>query len=159
MASDGTTMCSFWGGSLKKKERFTVRECCQYLTRNKIDRTQIWRKVGCVLACDVEALRKQMESNVGRQPLQGAMVGGCSSGSAPPSRRKRGGNRSARQQRQRTKRAVLREDCILSKTVDAVLSPLQGGSQHPAEERPAQLQLLQQFAVSRLEKGEKSGQQ
>ncbi|MCV6601299.1 MAG: hypothetical protein OIF54_07020, partial [Cohaesibacter sp.] len=39
------------------------------------------------------------------------------------------------------------------------LSPLQGGSQHPAEERPAQLQLLQQFAVSRLEKGEKSGQQ
>ena len=96
-----------------------------------------------------------MESNVGRQPLQGAMVGGCSSGSAPPSRRKRGGNRSARRQRQRTKCAVLREDCILSKTVDAALSPLQGGSQHPAAERPAQLQLLQQFAVSRLEKGEK----
>ena len=158
MASDGATMCSFWGGSFKKKEKITVRECCQYLTRNRIDRTQIWRKVGCVLACDVVALRRRMERDVGRQPLQGAMVGGCSYGSAPPSHRKRGGNRGARRQRQRAKREVLRGDCILSKAVDAALNPLQGGSQHPAEERPAQLQLMQQFAVSRLEKGEKSGQ-
>ena len=99
-----------------------------------------------------------MEEDVGRQPLQGAMVGGCSRGSAPPSRRKRGGDRGARRQRQRAKREVLRGDCTLSKAVDAMLSPLQGGSQHPAKERPAQLQLMQRFAVSRLEKGDKSGQ-
>ena len=62
-----------------------------------------------------------------------------------------GGNASA-------KREVLRGDCTLSKAVDAMLSPLQGGSPHPAKERPAQLQLMQRFAVSRLEKGDKSGQ-
>ena len=158
MASDGATLCSFQGGSLKREEKFTVRECCQYLTHNRIDRTQIWRKVGCVLACDVEALRKRMEQDVGRQPLQGTMVGGCRRGFAPPSRKKRRGNRGARRQCQRAKREVLRGDCTLSKAVDAMLSPLQGGSPHPTKERLAQLQLMQRFAMSRLEKGDQSGQ-
>ena len=95
-----------------------------------------------------------MEEDVGRQPLQGAMVERLQTWILHlPHTGNAVGNHGARRQCQRAKREVLRGDCTLSKAVDAMLSPLQGGSPHPAKERPAQLQLMQHFAVSRLEKG------
>ena len=54
VAADGATLCSARIGA--QKGRKNLRECCQYLKDNRIDRTQFWRKVGDVLVCDLEAL-------------------------------------------------------------------------------------------------------
>ena len=59
-----------------------------------------------------------------------------------------GGNASAKQ------RERVREDRTLSNVLAEALNPSQGGSAPRNVERPAQLQQLQQFAVSGLQKGE-----
>ena len=56
MAADGATLCSAHIGP--QKGRKNLRECCQYLKENRLDRTQFWRKVGDVLVCDLEALEQ-----------------------------------------------------------------------------------------------------
>ena len=72
-----------------------VRECCQYLTNRKIDRTRIWRKVGNVLVVDTEALERSMK-DAGQQSQKRSVIGYCSCGATYPSRVKRGGDRQAR---------------------------------------------------------------
>ena len=94
MASIGATMCSAHGGL--QKERKNVRECCKYLTKNRLDRTQFWMRVGDVLVCDVEALELVMERRAGQRPPNGKVVGCSRRGSTHPSRDKRGGDRIAR---------------------------------------------------------------
>ena len=59
MVSDGTTSCS--AGVRSFKEKKNLREICQYLRANRIDRTQILRKVGDVLVIDTEALELMKE--------------------------------------------------------------------------------------------------
>ena len=54
VADDGAALCSAHIGLQKRRKN--LRECCQYLKENRLDRTQFWRKVGDVLVCDLEAL-------------------------------------------------------------------------------------------------------
>ena len=151
MASVGATMCSARGGP--QKERKNVRECCKYLTENRLDRTQFWRRVGDVLVCDVEALELAMEKRAGQQPPNGKVVGCCRCGSTHPSQDKHGGHRIARRTRQRANRERSRDDCILSSVMARALNPLQGGSVPRITERPVKLQLLQRLAVDRFGEG------
>ena len=148
MASVGATMCSARGGP--QKERKNVRECCKYLTENRLDRTQFWRRVGDVLVCDMEALELAMERRAGQRLPNGKVVGCCRYGSTHPSRDKRGGDRIARRKRQRANRERSRDDCILSSVMARALNPLQGGSAPRITERLVKLELLQQLAVDRL---------
>ena len=77
-----------------------MREICKYLTENRLERTQFWRKVGGVLVFDEEALEQVKEKrNAGQRQQQGVAVGCCRCGSTHPSRVKRGGDRSARRER------------------------------------------------------------
>ena len=69
MAADGATLCSARIGP--QKGRKNLRECCQYLKENRIDRTQFWRKVGDVLVCDLEALEQQMEEKLASDHRKG----------------------------------------------------------------------------------------
>ena len=55
MVANGTKMCSTGIGSQKMKKNW--RETCEYL-HNRIDRTRILRKVGCVLEVNMEALEQ-----------------------------------------------------------------------------------------------------
>ena len=91
----------------------------------------------------------------GQQSPKGTVIGCCSCGATHPSRRRRGGDHDARRKRQREQRERAREDRTLSNVLAEALNPSQGGSAPRNIERPAQLQKLQKFTVSGLEKGEK----
>ena len=154
MAADGATLCSMQGGPSKAK-KWSIREVCKYLIAHRIDRTQIWRKKGGVLIMNEEALKQVMEKKADQRSLDQPVMGCCSCGATHPSRRRRGGNRDARRQRQREKRESFRDGQTLSSVLAEALNPSQGGSAPRTTERPVQLQKLQQFAVNRLEKGDK----
>ena len=153
MAADGAALCSMQGGPCKTK-KWSIREVCKYLIAHSIDRTQIWRKMGGVLAVNEEALKQVMERKADQRSLAQPVIGCCSCGATHPSRRRRGGNRGARRQRQREKRESFRDGQTLSSVLAEALNPSQGGSAPRTTERPVQLQKLQQFAVNRLEMGE-----
>ena len=57
MAADGATLCSMQEDSYKTK-KWSIRELCKYLIAHRINRTQIWRKTGGVLALNEEALKQ-----------------------------------------------------------------------------------------------------
>ena len=94
MVAVDATSCSAGLGSQKQKKN--VREICQYLTRNRLDMTRFWRRVGDVLVCEMEALEQEMERGAGQRPQKGTVVGCCSCGVTHPSRDKRSGDRIAR---------------------------------------------------------------
>ena len=146
MAADGATLCSARIGP--QKGRKNLRECCQYLKDNRIDRTQFWRKVGNVLVCDLEALEQQMEEKAGQRSQKGSVIGYCSCGAAYPPRVKRGGDRKARRQRQRVNRGRSRDDRVVSSALARALNPAKGGSVPRNTETPSKLQLLQRFTVA-----------
>ena len=151
MAVVDATSCSASVGSQKQKKN--VREICQYLSRNRLDRTRFWRRVGDVLVCEMEALEQEMERGAGQQPHKGNVVGCCSCGAVHPSRDKRGEDRIARRNRQRPNRERSRDDRVLSCALMQALNPLQGGSVSRTTERSGKLQLLQQMAVTRFADG------
>ena len=127
---------------LVRKKKKNLRECCKYLKENSLDRTQLWRRVGDVLVCNVEALEHAMEKSAGQQPPKGEVVGCCSCGAVHPSWDKCGGDRTARWRRQRVNKDPSRDDCILLCALARVLNPLQDGSAPRNTERPVKLQLL-----------------
>ena len=100
MASDGATLCSMWESPIKRK-KWSIRELCKYLSTHRIDRTQVWRKKGGVLAFSEEALAQAMEMKAGQQSPKGTVIGCCSCGATHPSRRRRGGDHGTRRKRQR----------------------------------------------------------
>ena len=63
VAADGATLCSAHIGPQKEKKN--LREICEYLSKNRIDRTRILRRVGDVLVVDVEVLEQRMERDTG----------------------------------------------------------------------------------------------
>ena len=66
MASVGATLCSAGISSQKTKKKKNVGEICKYLTENRLERTQFWRRVGGVLVFDSEALeQEEKKRNVG----------------------------------------------------------------------------------------------
>ena len=142
--------------SCKEKKKKNVREPCQYLTQNRLERTQFWRKLGGVLVLDEVALEHEMERReAGQRRQHGVAAGYCSCGAAYPSRDKRGGDRMARRERQRANRERSRNDRTLSRVLAQTLSPFQGGSVSRIAERPSKLQILQQVAVAGFEEGSK----
>ena len=62
MATDGATLCSAHIGPQKEKKN--LREICEYLSKNRIDRTRILRRVGDVLVMDLE---QRMERDAGQR--------------------------------------------------------------------------------------------
>ena len=132
----------------KEKKKKNVGEICKYLTENRLERTQFWRRVGGVLEFDEVALEQEMKRRAGQRPQLGTVVGHVSGNAACPSRETRGGDRIARRERQRALRDRSRDDRTLSRVLARALSPLQGGSVPRKAERPSKLQLLQQFAVA-----------
>ena len=146
-------MCSTSINSQKEKKKKNVGEICKYLTENRLERTQFWRRVGGVLEFDEVALEQEMKRRAGQRPQLGTVVGHVSGGAACPSRATRGGDRIARRERQRALRDRSRDDRTLSRVLARALSPLQGGSVPRKAERPSKLQLLQQFAVAGDEDG------
>ena len=112
------------------------------------------RKKGGVLTFSEEALAQAVEIKAGQRSPKGTVIGCCSCGATHPSRRRRGGDHGARRKRQCEQRERFREDQTLSNVLAVALNPSQGGSAPRNVERPAQLQQLQQFAVSGLKKGE-----
>ena len=156
MASVGVTLCSAGIIPPKMKKKKSVGEMCKYLTENRLEGTQFWRRVGGVLVFNEEALEQvEKRRNAGQRQQQGVAVGCCRCGSTHPSRVKRGGDRIARRDRQRANRDRSRDDRELSRILAQTLSPLQGGSVSRIAERPSKLQLLQQFAVAGFAEGEK----
>ena len=151
MAADGATLCSTCIGPQKSKKN--VGDICKYLTANRLERTQFWRKVGGVLEFDKVALELELRRRAGQRPQLGTVVGHGSGGAACPSREKRSGDRIARRERQRALRDRSRDDRTLLRMWAKTLRPLQGGSVPRAAERPSKLQLLQQFAVAGYEDG------
>ena len=83
MVAANTTTCSTSMGLYKNIKN--VREFCQYLTSRKIDRTQIWRKVGNVLVVDKVALEQGVK-DAGQQSQKRSVIGYCSCGAVYPSR-------------------------------------------------------------------------
>ena len=124
------------------------RDLCEYL-HNRVDRTRILRKVGCVLEVNLEALEQlKRERNAGQRQQQGVAVGCCKCGFAHPPRDKRGGDRMARRQRQRVNRGRSRDDCTLAQALAQSLNPLQGGSDSRDLATTSKLHILQQFSVA-----------
>ena len=116
MAADGATLCSARIGPQKSKKN--LREICEYLSKNRIDRTQFWRRVGDVLVCNLVALEQaKEEKTAGQRQQQGVAVGCCRCGSAHPPRGKRGGDHNARRQKQRANRGRSRDDCAVARIV------------------------------------------
>ena len=150
MVSANTTSCSTGRGPYKNIKN--VRECCQYLTSRKIDRTRIWRKVGNVLVVDKVALEQSVK-DAGQQSQKRSVIGYCSCGATYPSRVKRGGDRQARRNRQRANRECSRDMHTVSGALARALNPLQGGSVPRNTETSSKLQLLQQFSVTGSEDG------
>ena len=157
MVSAGTTSCSASVRSLKEKKN--LREVCEYLSKNRIDRTRILRRVGNVLVVDIEALELGMEGRAGQQSQKGTVMGYCSCGAAYPPRDKRGGDCKARRKKQRANWGRSRDNRTISCALARALNPLKGGSAPRNTEVPSKLHLLQQFAVAGLKKGIKSGHQ
>ena len=152
MVADGTTLCSTRIRSLKEKKNW--REICEYLRKNRIDWTQILRKVGCVLEVNMEALEQvERTRNAGQRQQQGVAVGCCKCGFAHPPRDKRGGDRMARRRRQRVNRGRSRDDCIVAQALAKSLNPFQGGSDSRDLATTSKLQILQQFSVAGNEDG------
>ena len=141
MAADGATLCST--RICPQKERKNLRECCQYLKENRLDRAQFWRKVGNVLVCNLEALEQQMEGKAGQQSQKGSVMGYCSCGAAYPPRVKRSGDHDTRRKKQRVNRGRPRDDRTISCALVRALNPFQGGSAPRNTEMPSKLQLLQ----------------
>ena len=147
MAADGATLCSARIGPQKSKKN--LREVCEYLSKNRIDRTQFWRRVGDVLVCNLVALEQVKEEKIaGQRQQQGVAVGCCRCGSAHLPRDKRGGDRIARRQKQRANRGRSRDDCIVARVLAQSLSPLQGGSDLRKSATTSKLQILQPFSVA-----------
>ena len=71
MVATGTTMCSAGTGPQKRKNN--SREICEYL-HNRIDRTRILRKVGCVLEVNMEALEQVKREKTDCQQQQHGVV-------------------------------------------------------------------------------------
>ena len=113
----------------------------------------MWRKVGNVLVCDLEALKQRMEGKAGQRSQKGSVSGYCSCGAAYPPRVKHGGDRKARRQRQRVNRGCSRDDRVVSGALVRALNPLQGGSVPRNTGTPSKLQLLQRFTVAGSQKG------
>ena len=155
VAADGATLCSAHIGPQKEKKN--LREICEYLSKNRIDRTQFWRRVGDVLVCDVEALEQCMERDAGQRSQKGSVIGYCSCGAAYPPRIKRGGDRNARRIKQRANRGCSRDNRTILGALARALNPLQGGSAPRNTEMPSKLQLLQQFAVAGSKEGNSIG--
>ena len=63
MVADGTTSCSVNARWFKEKKN--LKEICEYLRTNRIDRTRILRRVGDVLVIDTEALELVKEEGAG----------------------------------------------------------------------------------------------
>ena len=137
MVSDGTAACSANVRSLKEKKN--LREVCEYLSTNRIDRTRILRRVRNVLVVDMEALEQGMEIGAGQQSQKGTVIGYCSCGVAYPPQVKRGGDCEARRQKQRANRGRSRDNCVISCALARALSPLQGGSASRITEKPSKL--------------------
>ena len=121
-AVDGATLCSARIGPQKEKKN--LREICDYLSQNRIDRTQFWRRVGDVLVCNMEALEQRMEGDAGQRSQKGSVIGYCSCGAAYPPRVKRGGDRNARHMKQRANRGCSRDKCTISGALVRALNPL-----------------------------------
>ena len=151
MAADGATLCSTRIGPQKSKKN--GGEIYKYLTENRLERTQFWRKVGGVLEFDEVALEQELMRRAGQRPQLGTVVGHCSCGAACPSREKRGGDRMAGRERQRALRERSRDDHTLSRILARTLSPLQGGSVPRTAERPSKLQLLGRWERHPVKKG------
>ena len=94
MVADGTTMCSMSIRSQKQKKN--LREICEYLRDNRVERTQFLRRVGDVLEINVEALELRMERDAGQRSQKGSVIGYCSCGATYPPRVKCGGDCKAR---------------------------------------------------------------
>ena len=99
MATDGAILCSARIGPQKEKKN--LREICEYLSKDRIDRTRILRCVGDVLVIDMEALELVKEEGAGQRSQKGSVIGYCSCGAAYPPRVKRGGDRNTRREKQR----------------------------------------------------------
>ena len=77
MAADGDTLCSAHIGPQKEKKN--LREICEYLSTNRIDRTQFWRRVGDVLVGNMEALGQRMKGEAGQRSQKGSHITGSHS--------------------------------------------------------------------------------
>ena len=137
VAADGATLCSARIGPQKDKKN--LREICEYLSKNRIDRTQFWRRVGGVLVCNMEALEQRMEGEAGQRSQKGSVIGYCSCGAVYPPRVKRGGDRDARRIKQRANRGRSRDNRTISCALARALNPLQGGSTPRNTEMPSKL--------------------
>ena len=145
MVSDDTTACSANVRSLKEKKN--LREVCEYLCKNRIDRTRILRRVGNVLVMDMEALELGMDGRAGRQSQKGTKIRYCNRGAVYPPWDKCRGDCKARCKKQRANRGCSRDNRTISCALARALNPLQGGSTPRNAEFPSKLHLLQQFAV------------
>ena len=90
MVSAGTTSCSVSVRSSKEKKN--LREVCEYLSKNRIDKTRILRRVGNVLVVDIEALDLGIKGRAGQQSQKGTVMGYYSCGAAYPPRDKCSGD-------------------------------------------------------------------
>ena len=122
MATDGATLCSARLGPQKEKKN--LREICEYLSNNRIDRTQFWRRVGDVLVCNMAALEQRMEGDAGQQSQKESAIGYCSCGAAYPPRVQHGGDRNARRMKQRANRGRSRDNRTISCALARALNPL-----------------------------------
>ena len=149
MATDGATLCSARIGPQKEKKN--LREICEYLSQNRIDRTRILRRVGDVLVIDMEALEFVKEEGAGQRSQKGSVIGYCSCRAVYPPRVKRSGDRDARRIKQKANRGRSRDNRAISCALARALKPLKGGSAPRNTEMRSKLQLLQQFAVAGFE--------
>ena len=72
MVADGTTSCSTSARSFKEKKN--LREICEYLRTNRIDRTRVLRRVGDVLVINIEAVELVKEEGAGQRSQKGSVV-------------------------------------------------------------------------------------
>ena len=61
--------------SQKEKKKKNGGEICKYLTENRLERTQFWRRVGGVLVLNEVALEQEMKRRAGQRPQLGTVVG------------------------------------------------------------------------------------
>ena len=144
-------MCSM--SIISQKQKRNLREICEYLNENRVERTRFLRRVGDALEIDVEALEQQMERDVGQRSQKGSVIGCCSCGAAYPPQDKCSGDCKARRQRQRVSQGRSSDDRIVSGALARALNPLQDGSAPRDTETSNKLELLQQFAVAGSEEG------
>ena len=155
VVSDGTTPCS--AGARLFKEKKNLREFCEYLRTNRIDRTQILQRVGDVLVIDTEALELLKEEEAGQRSQKGSVMGYCSCGAAYPPRVKRGGARDARRMKRRADRGRSRDNRTISCALARALNPLQGGSTRGIQRCPASCSYCNNLLLLGLKRVNKSG--